>query len=111
MKELRIASAGGVAAALAAIVLSSCCALPMALVFIGVSTSVVGLLGPLHSLRPAILLLAAGSLGLGWFLAVRRRSSRAYPVLALGTILFALSFLWETWDPILQRLVMQTLNS
>jgi len=111
MKRLQLTSAGSVAAGLAALVVSSCCALPMALVFMGVSTGAVGLLGPLHAFRPIILVAAGGLLAAAWTMAIRQRSSRAYPVIVLGTAVFALSFYWQTWDPILQRLVMRIPHS
>jgi uncharacterized membrane protein (UPF0182 family) len=83
----------------------------MALVFMGVSADAVGLLGALHAIRPIILLTAIGLLAAAWFIAIRRRSARAYPVLTLATALLVLSFFWQTWDPILQRLVIRTLHS
>jgi len=110
VKRLEITSIGGVAAAVAAVVVSSCCALPMALVFAGVSTSAVGLLGPLHTLRPLILALAVVLLGVAWVTAIRRRATRVYLYLAVGTALVALSFAWAWWDPLLQRLVMQSMR-
>lgn len=107
MKRLELTSAGGFAAAMVAVVASSCCALPMALVFAGVSTGAVGLLGPLHAVRPIILGVAVGLLGLGWVLAIRRRSVRAYPVLSIASTLIVVALTWRVWDPVLQRLVMQ----
>jgi mercuric ion transport protein len=111
VKRVGITAGGGLAAAVAAVVVSSCCALPTALVFMGVSTGLVGLLGPLHSLRPIILGVAAILLVAGWIVAIRRRAAGAYAVLALGTLLLTASFFWQVWDPVLQRLAFRTLNS
>ena len=111
MKRLELTSIGGGVAAFAAVAASSCCALPMALVFMGVSTNAVGLLGPLHAYRYLVALAAFVLLAAAWFMAVRRRSARVYPFLVLATALLALSFFWQTWDPVLQRLVMRTLHT
>ena len=94
-------------AAMVAVVASSCCALPMALVFAGVSAGVVGLLGPLHAVRPIVLGVAVVLLAMGWGLAIRRRSVRAYPLLGFASALVVVALTWQAWDPVLQRLVMQ----
>lgn len=107
MKRLHFASIGGVSAAVAALIVSSCCALPMALVFAGVSTSVVGLLAPLYALRPIFLTVAGILLALGWYIAIRHGAKRTYFFLALGTALVMAALAWAWWDPLLQRLVMQ----
>lgn len=107
MKTSETAGFAGAGAALLALVLSSCCALPMALVFAGVSTAVVGTLNPLFAFRPYMLALAAILLTAGWWLALRRGSRGAYPVLIAGTALVAVSFLWPVWDPMLQRLLLE----
>lgn len=83
----------------------------MALVFLGVSTRAVGLLGPLHARLRLIELIAFGLLAAAWTLAVRRRSGRTYPFLVAATALLVLSFFWQTWDPMLQRVVMRTLHA
>lgn len=110
MKRLDVMSAGGVAAAFAAVVVSSCCAVPMALAFMGVSTGVVGLLGPLHEYRAGIVAAASALLVVGWAMAIRHRSGRAYPILAIASALLLLSFFWQTWDPMLERVVMRSLG-
>jgi mercuric ion transport protein len=107
MKQLQLAGVGGLAAASVAVVASSCCAIPMALAFMGVSTGAVSLLGPLHELRPIILGLAVVLLAAGWFLAIRRRSARAYPMLGIATLLIVVALTWQIWDPMLERVVMQ----
>ena len=104
--RLKLLSVGGVIAAVAAVIASSCCALPMALAFMGVSTGAVGLLGPLQAARPVILLASVGVLAAAWFMAIRRRSARVYPVLTLATALLVLSFFRLTWDPMLQHIIM-----
>jgi mercuric ion transport protein len=110
MRRLAITSAGGAVAAFAAVAASSCCALPMALAFMGVSTGVVGALGPLHALRGAIIAVAAVLLVAGWAMAIRRGSATAYPILSLASALLVLSLFWQTWDPIAEHLVMRTLR-
>jgi mercuric ion transport protein len=107
MKQLQLTSVGGLAAATVAVVASSCCAIPMALAFIGASTGAVGLLGPLHELRPIILGIAASLLAVGWFLAIRRRSVRASPLLGTATALIVVALTWQIWDPMLERMVMR----
>ena len=106
MKQLQLTSVGGLAAATVAVVASSCCAIPMALAFAGVSTGAVGLLGPLHEARSIILGLAVILLGAGWFLAIRSRSTRAYPLLGIASVLIVVALTWQVWDPMLQRVVM-----
>jgi len=108
--QLQLTSAGGLIAATVAVIASSCCALPMALVFAGVSTSAVGLLGPLHEARPFILGVAVLLLAVGWVLAIRRRASRAFPPLGIATVLIVVALTWQAWDPILERLVIRTLQ-
>jgi hypothetical protein len=108
VKRIELASAAGASAALAAVIASPCCALPMALVFAGVSTGVVGLLAPLHAVRPLILIVAGASLLAGWIVAARRGSRGSYALLSLGTALFVFAFFWQTWDPLLQHLVMRS---
>lgn len=102
------ASVAGTIAALVTVALSSCCALPMALVFAGVSGGLVGSLGPVFAMRPYILTVAGVLLVLGWWLALRRRARRVYAVLAVGTALLAFSLYWPVWDPALQRLLMES---
>lgn len=111
MKRLELTSASGGVAAFAALMASSCCALPTALVFMGAGTRAVGLLGPLHAHRAGIELVASGLLGAAWIMAARRRSARIYPFLVLATVLLVLSFFWQAWDPVLQRLAMRTLHT
>jgi len=67
----------------------------------------VGLLGPLQAARPVILLASVGVLGAAWFMGIRRRSARVYPVLTLATALLVLSFFRQTWDPMLQHIIMR----
>jgi len=106
MDRLRLTTAGGAIAALAAEATSSCCALPMALVFMGLGAGAVGLLGPLHAFRPLILLAAGGLPAAAWLMEIRRRARGAYPVLFAGSALLAASFFWQTWDPMLQGLAL-----
>jgi mercuric ion transport protein len=107
MKRLELTSAGGFAAATVAVVASSCCALPMALVLAGVSTGAVSFLGSLHAVRPIILGMAVVLLAVGWGLAIRRRVARAYPLLAVASTLVVVALTWQAWDPMLQRVIMQ----
>ena len=107
MGRLKLVSVSGVVAAVTAVIASSCCALPMALAFMGVSTGAVGLLGPLQAARPVILLASVGILAAAWFMAIRRRSARVYPVLTLAAALLVLSFFRQTWDPMLQHIIMR----
>jgi mercuric ion transport protein len=120
MRPLQLTNASGVAAAALAVVASSCCAIPMALAFIGVSTGAVGLLGPLHEARPFVLGIAVSLLGVGWIYTLRARAialrSGACPrgrfrlnfiVLASASLLVVVALSWQVWDPMLERLVMR----
>jgi mercuric ion transport protein len=101
----RTTTAGGVALAALAVAASSCCALPLALVLMGVSSTTIGLLGPLHAARPVILAVSVLLIGAGWYFAVRRRSARAYVPLTLATLLLALALAWQLWEPEAMRLL------
>ena len=79
----------------------------MALAFAGVGAGAVGLLEPLHTARPYILGLAVVLLAVGWMLAIRHRAARAYPTLAVASALIVVALTSQTWDPILQRLIMR----
>lgn len=120
MRELQFTNGGALAAAVVAVVASSCCALPMALVFAGVSTSAVSFLGPLHAAQPFILGLAALLLATGWVLTFRARARAMaanncprgrfrsnFIVLASASALLVVAMTWQSWDLIIQHLVMQ----
>lgn len=79
----------------------------MALVFVGVSSGAVSLLGPLHTARPYILGFALVLLAVGWVVAIRRRNARLYPILGVASGLIVVALTWQIWDPILQKLVLQ----
>lgn len=120
MKPLQLTNAGGLAAAAVAVVASSCCAIPMALAFAGVSTSVVGGLGPLHQARPIILAVAVLLLGAGWIYTFRSRAAALrsgdcprgrfrlnFIVLTAASALIVVALTWQFWDPALERLVLR----
>jgi mercuric ion transport protein len=120
MKQLQLANVGGLAAAAVAVVASSCCAIPMALAFMGVSTGVVGILGPLHELRPIILGVAVLLLVAGWIYTFRARAAALrsgncprgrfrlnFIVLTSASALIVVALTWQIWDPVLERLVMR----
>ena len=79
----------------------------MALAFMGVSTGAIGILGPLHAARPIILGLAVLLLAIGWFLAIRGSSTRAYPLLGIASLLIVVALTWQVWDPMLEHIVMR----
>jgi mercuric ion transport protein len=120
MKQLQLANVGGLAAAAVAVVASSCCAIPMALAFMGVSTGVVGILGPLHELRPIILGVAVLLLIAGWIYTFRARAAALrsgnrprgrfrlnFIVLTSASALIVVALTWQVWDPVLERLVLR----
>jgi mercuric ion transport protein len=100
-KRSGLIGAGGVAAAGLAVLASSCCGIPLALAALGVGGGAIGLLGPLLPLRPLFLALAAVLIGAGWFFAYKRRSRRAYVILAVATLLLLIAVLSPIWEPAL----------
>lgn len=106
MKHLKLMRAGGVTAAVAAIVASSCCALPVLLGFLGANAGVVALLGPVQAFRPVFLVVAAVLIGLGWYVAVRKRATRTYLFLGAGTALLIVALAWPLWDAALKQLML-----
>jgi mercuric ion transport protein len=117
MKPLQLTNVGGLAAAAMAVVASSCCAIPMALAFMGLSTGAVGLLGPLHEARPIILGAAVLLLGAGWIYTLRARASAMrtgtcprgrfrlnFIVLTSASGLIVVALTWQIWDRCLSAL-------
>ena len=94
-------SVGSLVAAGVAVFASSCCALPLGLVMLGVSGGAVGaLIEPLHAARLFILAASVILLALGWMFAARRRASRViFGALITATALFLLALGWRYWDP------------
>ena len=87
-RHISLLSQFGLIAAVAALVGASCCALPLALAWLGLAGAWIANLGIFVTYRPYITGAAVIVIGLGWIIAVRRRgASRTFVVLALATIL------------------------
>jgi len=87
-RHISLLSQLGLIAAVAALVGASCCALPLALAWLGLAGAWIANLGIFVTYRPYITGAAVIVIGLGWIIAVRRRgASRTFVVLALATIL------------------------
>ena len=98
---VRSIGAMGIVSALLAMLGASCCAIPLALSIAGVGTGAPGLLDPIHTAQPIFLVLAALSLGWGWFMMYRRGSGSALVVtlLAIGTLVLIATTTANLWDP------------
>ena len=110
----KLTSAGGLVAAGAAVLASSCCGIPLALTLIGVSSGAVGLIAHLAPLRGVLLAAAVLLIAAGWIFTLRARSRalrggacrrgrfRAnFVVLGLSTILLAAALAEPLWEPLL----------
>src|SRR5262245_14053243 len=89
----------GLVAAVAALVGASCCALPLALAWLGLAGAWIGNLGIFVAYRPYITAAAVVLIGVGWVIATwRRTANRAFVVLALATVLVAGAMLVSHYD-------------
>lgn len=98
-------NSGSLIVATLAVVASSCCGLPLALILGGVSSGIVGALSEtLYTIRPYVMVGSATLVGVAWVIAWRRRASRAtYVILAVSTGLLVIAFGWREWDPVLTK--------
>jgi mercuric ion transport protein len=111
----------GTVAGLGALAVSSCCALPVALVSLGATGAVFGGLAMLASIRPFLLGGAVLALLVGWALFFRRvaacatsgpcdstgSSRRTAGLLGLGSALVTLALVWE---PYLEPIVLKAMR-
>src|SRR5215467_7693267 len=87
-RHVSLLSQLGLVAAVAALVGASCCALPLALAWLGLAGAWIANLGVFVVYRPYITIAAMLLIGLGWVIAIRRgAAARTYIVLALATVL------------------------
>jgi mercuric ion transport protein len=91
-------------AAVAALVGASCCALPLALAWLGLAGAWIGNLGIFVAYRPYITAAAVVVIGVGWVIASRRRAAkRTFVVLALATVLVGGAMLVSYYETELAR--------
>jgi mercuric ion transport protein len=103
-RHIGILSQVGLVAAIAALVGASCCALPLALAWIGLAGAWIANLEIFLVYRPYFTVFAMIVIGLGWAVAVRRRASpRTLFVLGVATILIAGAFLLAHYETDLTR--------
>jgi len=103
-RHISLLSQFGLIAAVAALVGASCCALPLALAWLGLAGAWIANLGIFVTYRPYITGAAVIVIGLGWIIAVRRRgASRTFVVLALATILVTGAVLVSYYESELTR--------
>ena len=103
-RHISLLSQLGLIAAVAALVGASCCALPLALAWLGLAGAWIANLGIFVTYRPYITGAAVIVIGLGWIIAVRRRAaSRTFVVLALATMLVAGAVLVSYYETELTR--------
>jgi mercuric ion transport protein len=100
-----VTSSGSLIAATLAVVASSCCALPLALILAGVSSGIVGALSEtLYTIRPYVMVGSVALVGVAWVIAWRRRANRTtFAILAVATLLLLIALSWREWDPALTK--------
>src|SRR5262245_20764901 len=103
-RHVSLLSQHGLVAAVAALVGASCCALPMALAWLGLAGAWIGNLGIFVAYRPYITAAAVVLVGAGWVIASwRRAANRTFVVLALATMLVAGAMLVSHYEAELAR--------
>lgn len=103
-RHIGILSQVGLVAAIAALVGASCCALPLALAWIGLAGAWIANLEIFVVYQPYITIFAMIVIGLGWVIAVRRRASlRTLLVLGVATIFIASALLLAHYETDLTR--------
>src|SRR3974390_853238 len=103
-RHISLLSQLGLVAAVAALVGASCCALPLALLWLGLAGAWIGNLGIFVAYRPHITAAALVLIGVGWVIASRRRAAnRTFGVLALATVLVGGAMLVSYYEAELAR--------
>jgi len=103
-RHISLLSQLGLVAAVAALVGASCCALPLALAWLGLAGAWIANLGIFVTYRPYITAAAVILIGLGWIIAVRRHAAiRTFVVLALATMLVGGAVLVSYYETELTR--------
>ena len=94
----------GLAAAVAALIGASCCALPLLLASVGLAGAWIANLGVFVAYRPYITASALVVISLGWVLAFRRRPSRrVLVVLGCATALVLVALAVAEYEPQITR--------
>ena len=103
-RQISLLSLLGLVAAVSALVGASCCALPLALAWLGLAGAWIGNLGIFVAYRPYIAAAAVVLIGVGWVIASRRRAAiRTFVVLALATVLVGGAMLVSYYETELAR--------
>jgi len=103
-RHIRLLSQLGLVAAVAALVGASCCALPLALAWLGLAGAWIANLGIFVAYRPYIAAAAVILICMGWAIAIRRRAAtRTFVVLALATMLVGGAVLVSYYETELTR--------
>ena len=103
-RHIGLLSQLGLVAAVAALVGASCCALPLALAWLGLAGAWIANLGIFVSYRPYITATAVVLIAVGWVIAGRRRAAnRTFVVLALATVLVGGVILVSSYEAELTR--------
>jgi mercuric ion transport protein len=103
-RHLGIVSQVGLIAAIAALVGASCCALPLALAWLGLAGAWIVNLEIFVVYRPYITLFAIIVIVLGWMIALRRRASpRTLVVLGVASVVVAAALLIAHYETELTR--------
>jgi mercuric ion transport protein len=103
-RHLGIVSQVGLIAAMAALVGASCCALPLALAWLGLAGAWIANLEIFVVYRPYITAFAIIVIALGWAIALRRRASpRTLVVLGIASIVVGAALLIAHYETELTR--------
>jgi mercuric ion transport protein len=103
-RSIGVVSQVGLIAAIAALVGASCCALPLALAWLGLAGAWLVNLGVFVVYRPYVTAFAIIVIALGWAIALRRRASvRTLMVLGVASILVVAALLIAHYETELTR--------
>ena len=103
-RHMRLLAQLGLVAAVGALVGASCCALPLALAWLGLAGAWIANLGIFVVYRPYITVAAVILVGVGWLIAIRRCAARrTFVVLALATALIGGALLVSYYELELTR--------
>lgn len=94
---------GGVTAGGLAVLASSCCAIPLALTMLGVSSGALGLLDILQPLRWLFLAASVALVAAGGFYAYRKRSRLGLVVVGFAVLLLSVAASAPLWEAPLTR--------
>ncbi len=97
-------SQAGLVAGIAALIGASCCALPLALAWLGLAGAWIATLGIFVVYRPHLTAVAVILIGAGWVLALRRQASqRTLVVLGFATVIVGAAVALTHYEPELTR--------